>query len=497
MKRLLFGCLLALFLCGCVAAIPTGTPAAPPSVSDTPVVLPTSALPPTDVQTSTPSPTLAPTATQPPPAPTLPPLTRSRYTLLAQFTAPARLDVTQVITYINTTAEALPELLFVVEANRQPDVFTLNHLEWGDGAPVERYRLEGARLRLPLKKPLAAGESRTLKISYTLDIPDTPGVLGRSERQVNLGDWYPYVPPYRSGVGWLAYEPARVGEHEVFDLADFEVTLQGVDSPPWVVAAPGIAESLDSGLRYRLESARNFAWSISTEYVVSQTTVGEVTIYNYAFPEHARWGKDALQVAAQALELYNEVFGVYPRTTLVTLEADFFDGMEYDGLYYLGREYYLQHTGGQDDYLTALTAHETAHQWWFARVSNDQAWEPWLDEALCTYSELLYYERYAPDLQNWWWQFRSDRFEPGGWVNSTIYDHRGFRGYVDAVYLRGAHFMADLRAVVGDEAFFAALREYSTTYTGQIATGEDFFAVLRTHTAVDFQAVVDLYFTAP
>jgi hypothetical protein len=52
--------------------------------------------------------------------------------------------------------------------------------------------------------------------------------------------------------------------------------------------------------------------------------------------------------------------------------------------------------------------------------------EPWLDEALSIYSELLYYERYYADLVDWWWDFRVRRFHPVGWLKSTTYDHSGF-----------------------------------------------------------------------
>jgi aminopeptidase N len=94
------------------------------------------------------------------------------------------------------------------------------------------------------------------------------------------------------------------------------------------------------------------------------------------------------------------------------VEAGFADGMEYDGLYFLGREYFAAYDGTPQNYLTALAAHETAHQWWYGLVGNDQALEPWLDEALCTYSELLFYEAVYPDLVDWWWTFRVNRFQP-------------------------------------------------------------------------------------
>ena len=85
------------------------------------------------------------------------------------------------------------------------------------------------------------------------------------------------------------------------------------------------------------------------------------------------------------------------------VEADFLDGMEYDGLYFLSKGFYNLYSGGPADYLTAIAAHETSHQWWYSAIGNDQALEPWLDEALATYSERLFYENLHPEGLVWWW----------------------------------------------------------------------------------------------
>jgi aminopeptidase N len=79
-------------------------------------------------------------------------------------------------------------------------------------------------------------------------------------------------------------------------------------------------------------------------------------------------------------------------------------------------------------------------------------------------------------------------------VDSSIYDLGSFRPYTDAVYLRGAEFMEDLRVRVGDEAFFAFLKDYAAQMAYQRATAEDFFRILRQHTDVDFSDIVSSYF---
>jgi aminopeptidase N len=179
---------------------------------------------------------------------------------------------------------------------------------------------------------------------------------------------------------------------------------------------------------------------------------------------------------------------------LVVVEAAFSDGMEYDVLYYLGSEYFASYAGHPQGYLTAIAAHETAHQWWYGLVGNDQAVEPWLDEALAIYSALLFCEGAYPELVPWWWGFRVTRFNPSGWVNSTVYEHSGFRPYINAVYLRGAMFIQDLRNQMGDELFYAFLREYARRGTHHEVTGDDFFSHLAEHLTADWGTLMHTYF---
>ena len=39
-----------------------------------------------------------------------------------------------------------------------------------------------------------------------------------------------------------------------------------------------------------------------------------------------------------------------------------------------------------------LITHEVAHQWWYNVVGNNVIDDPWLDEALATYSYVIYLE---------------------------------------------------------------------------------------------------------
>jgi aminopeptidase N len=265
--------------------------------------------------------------------------------------------------------------------------------------------------------------------------------------------------------------------------------------PPRVIA-PGVMTLDGERLRFHLSRSRTFPWTVSPHMALAEATVGAVQVESYYFPEHEAAGRAALQTASAALAQFARLFGPYPYATLRIVEGDFLDGMEYCGLFFVGRDYYAVYDGTPQNYLTAIAAHETAHQWWACRVGNEPATEPWLDEALATFSEFLYYEEHHPDSVARWWDFRVYRLQPRGWVDSSVYDFSNVNTYINSVYLRGVLFLRDLRALMGAAALEAALREYATTYDGRIATAGDLWALLERHSPVSLYPLRARYFRA-
>jgi hypothetical protein len=413
-----------------------------------------------------------------------------------------RVVVDEKIEYTNRTPGALDELVLMVEPVYFPGTFNLKGIAWEDGTAVQDDRLEANQLHVPLSRPLQPGERAALSLNYELDLPSptpSPDVrpipFGYTTRQTNLVDWYPYIPPYQPGQGWLAHPAGYFGEQQVYEQADFDVSLTFVDGRDnLVVAASAPAQVEGDWLRYRYQDARNFALSVSPEYQVYSTTVGTTTVLSYAFGFHEKAGRAVLQTTAQALELYNRLYGPYPRTLMSAIEADFLDGMEYDGLYFLSNGFYNLYQGTPGEYLVSIAAHETSHQWFYAQVGNDQALEPWLDEALATYSERIFYEHVYPDALQWWWDYRIHYYNPQGPVDGSIYNPDGYRPYRDAIYLNGALFLEALRKQVGDEAFFAFLKDYVAQMSGKIATRSDFFRILKEHSTADLSPLLQTYF---
>ena len=466
---------------------PPPTLTIPPSATSSPSPTATATQTLTPTQTATNSPT--------PPAVTSPPVsesTRPQYTFHVLFDYAGRqLAVDETVRYTNQTGASLSEFLFIVEANRVANSFSLETLFLEGGMP--NYELNGPRLTVFLPQPLAPGESVSLSMRYRLAIPpkhiDHPhGYLGY---QVNLTDWYPFIAPYENG--WILHDPPVYGEHLVYDSADFEVNLQ-VNDENVIVAAPAPAEPKGEWMRYRLYGARTFVFSASDKYEMSESAVGSVVIRSYYFSWNEGAGIGMLDTAVRAVGLFDVKFAPYPYESLSVVVTDLTDGKEYDGLVFLASEFYDSYGGSARSEMVSIGVHEIAHQWWFGLVGNDQALEPWLDEAMSVYSERIFYEFTNPNYGDWWWNFRVNYFNPSGWVDTSIYDSGTFRVYTNAAYLTGAYFIEDLRVRMGDQDFYNFLKDYAARFGHDLVTGEDFFTVVRDNTNADINDLIQAYF---
>lgn len=414
------------------------------------------------------------------------------------------LDVKQEIELPNTSAVEIVDILLAVQPNRIPGVFNLVNLRL-DGRVVSDYTLNGQRLQWKSVAPIRPGQTAQIQLEYRLELPkikqadpklSLPQIFGVTTRQVNLTDWYPMLVPFEPKSGWRLADPWLYGEHLVYPLANFDVTLRFVDrATAPVIAASALAQPAQGGgQRYFLKNGRDFVLAMSRQFRVVSAEVEGVTVASYFFPGNESGALAVLDATGKSLKMYNHLFGPYPHRTLAAVQGDFNDGMEFDGLYYLSNSFYNLYTGSEQDYLVMIAAHETSHQWWFGRVASDQANQPWLDEALATYCEKLFYEQNYLGSVRWWWTNRIDFYNPVGKIDGDVPSYGGFSPYTDATYRQGARFYDELRQMIGDQAFFAFLKDYATQMDGQIATSGDFFRILREHSAVDLSRLLSKYF---
>ena len=468
---------------------------------NSPTLLPTSTKPiytPVPTKTSTPIPSDTPN-------PQIP-NQRTLYIIKATFNyAEHLLSAEEEIRYFNNSLEPINQITFIVEPKYYTNVFHLNQISI-DNEPLLSYNWENNLLNIQLNTSLDHNDFIDIHISFDLSLPvieqskfTHPMIFGYTHMQQNFVDWYPFIPPYQPSGGWLTHPKGYYGEHLVYETSDFDISIKILDETKDMLIAASARDHFDGEWhRYSHNNARNFVWSISDQYHVSSKQIGYVTVLSYSFEKDINAEKAVLETTSDAIELYSQLFFPYQHNTITAVEADFHDGMEYDGLYFLGKGFYNLYRNTPGEYLITIAAHETAHQWWYALVGSDQAMEPWLDEAMCTYTEKLFYEFIHPEAVSWWWDYRINYYQPQGWVNQSIYnpytEDNAYRAYRDAVYLNGAVFLNSLRKEIGNDAFFAFLKTYANQYAFQIVTADDFFKLLEQFTNKDVKLLKKGYF---
>lgn len=406
--------------------------------------------------------------------------------------AAKHVSVSQVTRYFNNSEVALEELVFDVEANEWNNAFGLEKIMLGDSEPF--YSLDSNRMTVRLPSPLNPGCVATVKMDFALNIPRigvdiraARGFFGYSDRQLNLGLWLPTVAP-RIDNQWVLHDPSPIGEQLVLEQVDWDLTLNVENGDKMIVAAPGIVEKTgDNQWHIVHKSARDFTLSMSPDFRVSRQTLQDgtqVELYHFSDTERTINGSTidgsthALDMASRAAEQYASLFGPYPYQRLLVIQGDFPDGMEFSGIVFVSTNWFVTFEGGVENYLTLITVHEVAHQWWYSKVGSDSAMEPWLDEAFACYSEYIFYEEYYPAQRQWWWSFRVAWYNPQGAVDSTVYDFETGRDYINAVYLRGAQMLQNIRDDIGTEDFFNFLATYQEAETGKISNAETFWSFL-------------------
>lgn len=134
----------------------------------------------------------------------------------------------------------------------------------------------------------------------------------------------------------------------------------------------------------------------------------------------------------------------------------------------------------KDSTETNLISHELAHQWWGNRITCKNWNHFWLNEAMATYLSAAYNEyrfgkeKYQSDIDSYYKVYEAIKSRNNdkplvfaNWSNPSTDDR-------NLVYFKGAYVLHLLREKLGDEAFWKAIKFYSTKYFGESVETADF-----------------------
>jgi len=246
--------------------------------------------------------------------------------------------------------------------------------------------------------------------------------------------------------------------------------------------------------------ARDFFLAASPDYQEVSETFGEVTIRAYASSNSMDGAKFALEVAADAIDVFNNRYGSYPYSELDLVSTpNLALGIEYPGAIALTTRIYDVGNGARGSQEAAIlestVAHEVGHQYFYNLVGNDQLDDPWLDEALAQFVTLQYYtDLFGIDAAQGFHSYLTQRWSKVDFakipIGMPVASYQNTE-YGPIVYGRGPLFVEALREKMGESAFDAFLREYTETLSWDIATPETFQSLAEKHCACDLDQLFD------
>ncbi|MEE8487158.1 MAG: M1 family aminopeptidase [Gemmatimonadota bacterium] len=196
----------------------------------------------------------------------------------------------------------------------------------------------------------------------------------------------------------------------------------------------------------------------------------EVSIW--ALTGSGAYGEQRFTRAADMVDFYTEMFGSYPYEKLAHVQSSTqFGGMENSSAIF-----YAMGSWAEERMSEGVIAHETVHQWFGDSVTPARWSHLWVSEGFATYFTAVYMD--ARDgggaLRQAMEQGRQ-RILGSDASNRPVVDQRpDLFGLLNSnSYPKGAWILHMLRTLIGDEAFFGAIRAYYAEHRNGIADTED------------------------
>lgn len=370
----------------------------------------------------------------------------------------------------------------------------------GEAAAFDRYQME---LVITPPASLIAGQAFTVAVTYS----GTPAPVNDDTIHMPVG-WHP-MP----GGTFVASEPSGA-------MTWFPCNNHWSDKATFTfeITVPAGYEVVANGAPLPARETRGFSTQAWAESAPMSTYLATVVVGQYEFEEEQTPDgvtilnafpagtspelKNQFAHTPEMLDFFSSLIAPYPfenyGVVLVDQELGF--AMETQTRSLFGRNSW----GARAE---EATAHELAHQWFGDSLTIATWRDLWLKEGLATYLSYVWLEhsqgkavfeqKIQEEYDNAVMSEYGLMFQPIG----NLRPEAASQLYSSATYLRGALTLHALRLEVGDEVFFAILRQFYERYAGKTAGTEDFIALSEEISGRDlselFQLWLDTYRMPP
>lgn len=447
--------------------------------------------------------------------------TNTSYTIEASLSEDKILTANVTCKYVNNTDVPLNEVWFHLYPNAYREGATVCPISSGDvsaaypngksyadldisavavNGTARDVTLSGTDenvLAVSLGKTLEPTDSVKISISYTLKLPNVSHRLGYTDKSVNLGNFYPIACVYKDGA-FVADPYYSTGDPFFSECADYTVKLSAPEK--WSGAFTGAvkSKSAENGIATYNVTAKNVRdfCAVFGEYKKMSGLAGTTIVNYYYYDDNAP--ESSLNTSIDAVNTFSAMFGAYPYPEYSVVQTSFVHGgMEYPCLSMISDRYV-------GDSYKDIIVHETAHQWWYAVVGNNEVKHAWLDEALAEYSTMMFYEK----NDGYKYTFNGKRadaltaytlycetYKNGGMGNTSmtraINEYENDTEYSYMTYVKGALMLDDVRNTVGSGAFVSGLKRYYSNNKYGIAEPQDLVGAMEKSSKRRLSALFD------
>lgn len=293
-----------------------------------------------------------------------------------------------------------------------------------------------------LPAPLAPGATKTVDIAYnaTLSTSSTADdwLFARLSGVITAYRWIPWLSRT------VKFDRPSVGEPWVTSTSD-RVRVAITTDRPLIFATSGRRVAVNGLTQtFIATSVRDFNFSASPDYrTQSRTVLGtRITVYYRQQPVG-----EMLDLAERAFRDYTAKVGAYPYPQFTIGEIGPWAAIESPSLAWI--------QSNLSNRLRPWTVtHEIAHQWFYSVVGNDQALEPFADEAVSDFMS-----------RNLISSFVNSKCAPDD-MDQSIYDIGACYPWV--IYVQGNQYLRAYRDQVGSTKFWRGLANYYAAYRHRI-----------------------------
>ena len=419
------------------------------------------------------------------------------------------------------------------------------------GMLIENISIDGKELKtefdntimkVNLPKPLKTGESVTFKIKFKT-------FFDNHERRMcvynefgfkhyNGAQWYPKISVYDMKFGWDTNQ--HLGHEFYGDFGAFDVELNFANN--FIVGATGVLKnenevipaslkakldiknfkdkpinekpsvviSYDSSIRktwkYHAENVHDFAFVADPTFRIGEAEWNGIKCIALAMePDASKW-QNAAEFTAKIIKMYSETYGMYCYHQMIVSDAQ--SGMEYP---------MLTMDGELDPDYKYLLAHEIGHNWFYGMVGNNETYRAALDEGFTVFISSLaidsltkteitesanpskyvqhFLKQRSPIEKFAYTGYYENAMKTEGVQLNTHSDafatDQPYGNTYRQVYYKTSTMLYNLRYVLGDSLFFAAMKNYFNQWKFAHPYLSDFRTSVIRYTKVDLNWFFD------